>query len=195
MAEGDSIGKDYNTDEDPIYSFLRVFGIGAGVEECQEQHREHKTATEGDPVVVQHNEDSCSETVNFETSSREPCATPMSSTAPITEMPGDSQGGTSSASPLTITWTRKDNGLLVCNLCSYSTKRLCHQVYHSRTQTGERPFSCDKCPQSFKQSGTLVIHRRTHTGERPYVCTICQAAFKDSSHLHRHMTIHSEERP
>lgn len=194
MAEGDSSWMDYNTDEDPLIPFLRAFGIEIGVEKCKVQQGEDEAALEGEPVIVQHNKDSWSETVNSETSTETPAAS-MSSPAPITGLPGDSQDCSISASPSTITWSREDNGLLVCHLCNYSTTYLGSQIRHSHTHTGERPFSCDLCQQSFRRRHHLERHTLTHTGERPYVCTICRAAFSTKGSCDRHMQLHPEERP
>lgn len=195
MAEEDYSWMNYNRDEGPLPSFQMAFGSGKGLEEWQGRQGEHDNAPGGGPVEVQYDEDSCSETVNTETSSTGTSAAGMSSSAPIAEMPSDSQGSAISASPGPGTWSRQHNGLLVCDLCSYSSKKSSNMVSHSRTHTGERPFSCDLCPQSFKQRKHMESHRSTHRRERPYVCTICQGTYMHKKSLKNHMRIHNTELP
>lgn len=192
MTAGNLSRLDYNTDGDKITSILRDLGIEVRADECHVLQGGQETDPEASPVVEQHDKDCCSETVNTELSSTDSFKAPTASTAPNAEIQDESQGGTTPASSGTITWSRQDNGLVVCNLCSYSTKKVSLQIEHSRTHTGERPFSCDKCPQSFKRRSHLKRHRQTHTGLRPYVCNICPAAFMTAGYLNRHMGIHSQ---
>ena len=48
---------------------------------------------------------------------------------------------------------------------------------HTRTDTGEKPFTCSSGDKSFSRSRYMSYHNRTHTGEKPSNCSISDKAF------------------
>lgn len=78
-----------------------------------------------------------------------------------------------------------------CGICNRVFPRLKSLQAHTRTHTGERPYTCDYpgCEKAFAQSGQLRTHQRLHTGEKPFVCTApgCNSRF---THSNRHCPDH-----
>ena len=66
---------------------------------------------------------------------------------------------------------------------------------HSRTDTGEKPFSCIHCLKGFSVGVTLKKHLRTHLGEKPFPCNQCPKSFSEGGDLKKHLRIHSGEKP
>ncbi|XP_014251194.1 zinc finger protein Xfin [Cimex lectularius] len=51
--------------------------------------------------------------------------------------------------------------------------------------------SCNSCNKTFPSLASMIIHSRTHTGERPYTCYVCAKGFNVKSNLLRHLrTLH-----
>ncbi|KAG7164165.1 Histone-lysine N-methyltransferase PRDM16-like 1 [Homarus americanus] len=51
-------------------------------------------------------------------------------------------------------------------------------------------FGCMYCTKSFPTRWGLDRHTRTHTGEKPYTCRICHRNFNEQSNYQRHFRRH-----
>lgn len=78
-----------------------------------------------------------------------------------------------------------------CNVCgkSFIDSRLLYS--HSKVHSSLKPYECSYCEKRFTHQSTLTSHVRIHTGEKPYVCSVCGKSFIQSSNLSLHMRVHS----
>ena len=58
---------------------------------------------------------------------------------------------------------------------------------HSRTDTGDKPFSWNQCPKDFSDGGNLKKHLRTHSGEKPFPFNWCPKSFSKGGDLKKHL--------
>lgn len=196
IAEGDTCSLDNNNaDEDSAMPALKVESCQEGIEVCEVLAGGYETIAQWGTVTVKNDQNSHCGTKNGQSSSAQACAAQTVSTELTTIVPPCLQGDGIPPSTGMLTWSRRDDGFHICDMCGYLAKKPYCQVLHSRVHTGERPFPCDLCPNSFTQYANLARHRRTHTGERPHACTVCQARFGSTSDLDRHRLVHTGERP
>nr|XP_042897785.1 zinc finger protein 600-like [Parasteatoda tepidariorum] len=85
---------------------------------------------------------------------------------------------------------QNEEGLFVCEFCTYSTNNKYSLKTHVSMHTKERQYICGVCQKSFNQKGHLNQHYRIHTGEKPYKCDICNKQFNQSSNLRSHKLKH-----
>lgn len=78
-----------------------------------------------------------------------------------------------------------------CTICNkgFIDSRLLYS--HVKVHSSDRPYECHLCKKNFTHQSTLTSHIRTHTGEKPYVCSVCGKSFAQSSNLSLHMRVHS----
>lgn len=86
-----------------------------------------------------------------------------------------------------------DASALRCDDCDRTFLSLSAFSTHLRTYHLKQKNKCDICGKIFTRSWLLKGHTRTHTGERPFTCPSagCDKAFADKSNLRSHMLIHS----
>jgi predicted RNA-binding Zn-ribbon protein involved in translation (DUF1610 family) len=82
-----------------------------------------------------------------------------------------------------------------CPLCKYETTNRQHQVEHTRTHTGEKPFSCPHCDFTTALKGNLTNHSVIHTGYKPFVCTLCDYSAAAQCTIRKHFRTHTGEKP
>ena len=71
------------------------------------------------------------------------------------EQPGTSAGTDKVFSDRTVRELKRVEPRHQCLVCGYVARSKYNFVIHSRSHTGETPFSCDLCNQKFGRKGTL----------------------------------------
>ncbi|XP_069947433.1 uncharacterized protein [Cherax quadricarinatus] len=103
--------------------------------------------------------------------------------------------------------THLENGVYVCQICSFISKYLKTANGHACTQREKLLYSCvpvltdtkvdtyfcNKCAYQSKKALNLVDHIVIH--EKPYACKHCPYRCKDKARLKGHMLIHTGEKP
>ena len=82
-----------------------------------------------------------------------------------------------------------------CLVCGYVAPYQSNLVSHSRSHTGERPFSCELCNQKFSQKCNLTKHLLTHKDIRRFQCSECNYKATRKQHLVEHLLQHSGAKP
>ena len=53
-----------------------------------------------------------------------------------------------------------------------------------------RVYACEVCGRVLRDSSDLRRHSRTHSGDKPFSCTFCGKRFGRRDHLNNHAVIH-----
>lgn len=80
--------------------------------------------------------------------------------------------------------------ILVCILCSYSTRESQNMRKHLRIHLGDKRFCCNFCSYKSTHSNALKNHIRNHTGEKPFICSACPHKSASLSGLNYHKLKH-----
>ena len=82
-----------------------------------------------------------------------------------------------------------------CFVCGYVASCKSSLVIHSRSHTGEKPFSFKLCNQNFSQKCSLTMHLLTHKDIRRFQCSECNYKATTKKHLEVHLLQHSGAKP
>ena len=74
----------------------------------------------------------------------------------------------------------------VCEVCTFSSRRIENLKVHMRTHLARKPFQCGICHKQYTQKAALEQHLSVHI-ERRYCCDICRQQFTSLQHMNAHM--------